>query len=227
MRDSSDLTWRVVGSRKTSHVGALPNGASASDAPQVPQFLVDQVKRLVRVHAVATVSHCLVNHYERGRHLAPPPAWPDRAARAGAGIHEHLDGPLYEPRVAVLSLGGDCVMEFLSRDKQRVVASLALRANSLLVFSGTFYTDLPHRIVARDADLIAAHCLNRAAADVAVGDTLTRGDTRISLTFRKAHNKRCWLDTAQHQSDALLFTESARDEARRREAAFVQMISEK
>ena len=57
----------------------------------------------------------------------------------------HKDGPLYAPRVCVLSLGASCVVDFcalVERDERMQlvrVASLVLQPRSLLVFQDNAY----------------------------------------------------------------------------------------
>lgn len=72
-------------------------------------------------------NHVLVNEY-----------------KIGEGIMPHTDGPAYFPLVSILSLGSDSVMEFYKDNK--IVTSVYLPQRSLLLFTGSYYTDMQHAI---------------------------------------------------------------------------------
>ena len=92
------------------------------------------------------------------------------------GIAPHVDGPIYVPIVAILSLASPCVMSFYPRRepyenpmdhyndtfkfdgeiaKQTPVCSLVLEPRSLLVFSHDVYWYHPHGIRAEAADSLS------------------------------------------------------------------------
>lgn len=58
----------------------------------------------------------------------------------------HKDGPLYVPRVAILSLGGNCQLEFRKQISEQPSFSLYLRRRSLLIFTEQLYTEYFHGI---------------------------------------------------------------------------------
>ena len=71
----------------------------------------------------------------------------------GQGIDAHRDGPLYAPRVAILSLCSHCAFEFLRNDAARdAVCSLLLPPRGVLVFSDDAYHELLHTVPAVAAD---------------------------------------------------------------------------
>eukprot|EP00408_Alexandrium_pacificum_P050170 CAMPEP_0171244012 /NCGR_PEP_ID=MMETSP0790-20130122/46606_1 /TAXON_ID=2925 /ORGANISM="Alexandrium catenella, Strain OF101" /LENGTH=266 /DNA_ID=CAMNT_0011711069 /DNA_START=49 /DNA_END=846 /DNA_ORIENTATION=+ len=83
---------------------------------------------------VSAPNHVLVNHYQ-----------------PGDGIMPHTDGPAYEPRAAILSLGSAAVFGFW-RDHAHAASSdppalsLLLPPRSLLLFSGEAYSAHLHGI---------------------------------------------------------------------------------
>mmetsp|Transcript_4857 Transcript_4857/g.14115 ORF Transcript_4857/g.14115 Transcript_4857/m.14115 type:complete len:308 (+) Transcript_4857:100-1023(+) len=85
-------------------------------------------------------NHVLVNHY-----------------RPGEGIMPHTDGPAYEPRAAILSLGSSVVFSFW-RDHAHTASgrppalSLLLPPRSLLFFSGEAYSAHLHGIAEQRFD---------------------------------------------------------------------------
>lgn len=130
------------------------------------------------------------------------------AYRAGQGIHAHLDGPVYYPRAAIISLGSHCVFDFYPKcaqeEGQRSFAwdhdlevpampklppgtkpkmSILLEPGSLLIISGQAFIDHPHGIQAVEEDEIGPQLKNAKDVGLAPGDTLRRG-RRLSLTIR-------------------------------------------
>jgi alkylated DNA repair protein alkB family protein 6 len=104
----------------------------------------------------------------------------------GDGIAPHCDGPIYVPRVAIVSLQSSCVMSFYPRRepydqpmehyndtfrfdgeiaKQTPLMSLVLEPGSLLVFEADAYTHHPHGISDREVDsldpLVSGEVVNR------------------------------------------------------------------
>ncbi|KNH06941.1 hypothetical protein XU18_2299 [Perkinsela sp. CCAP 1560/4] len=89
------------------------------------------------------------------------------------GIGPHVDGPIYVPVVAILSLASSCVMSFYPRrepyenpmdhyndtfkfdgeiSKQKPICSIVLEPRSLIVFSHDIYWYHPHGIRAESVD---------------------------------------------------------------------------
>jgi len=126
----------------------------------------------------------------------------------GQGIHPHLDGPVYFPRAAIISLGSHCVIDFYPKcaveEEQRSFAwdgehevpampamppgtkpvmSILLEPGSLLIFSGDAFVHHPHGIQAVEEDEIGSQVKNAKDVGLTVGDTLRRG-RRTSLTIR-------------------------------------------
>ncbi|OLQ11640.1 Alpha-ketoglutarate-dependent dioxygenase alkB-like 6 [Symbiodinium microadriaticum] len=129
------------------------------------------------------------------------------AYKPGQGILPHLDGPVYFPRAAIISLGSHCIFDFYprfeeehprgftwDRDKEvpsspelpagtRPQLSLLLEPGSLLVFSGDAFVRHRHGIKAVEEDEISKEVKNAKDIGLSVGDSLRRG-RRVSLTIR-------------------------------------------
>jgi len=126
----------------------------------------------------------------------------------GQGIHPHLDGPVYFPRAAIVSLGSHCVFDFYPRqevdeDKQgfswdrdtevpaapelppgtRPKLSILLEPGSLLVFSGDAFVHHRHGIAPVEEDEITSQVRNAKDIGLSEGDSLRRR-RRVSLTIR-------------------------------------------
>jgi alkylated DNA repair protein alkB family protein 6 len=105
----------------------------------------------------------------------------------------HEDGPSYHPTTATVSLGSYTVLEVYMKNEngEREPTStwrLLQEPRSLLVTTGTMYTDTLHGIseLETDAKLDPGHIANWNL----IGNTIPymssncKRDTRISLTFR-------------------------------------------
>ena len=139
------------------------------------------------------LNHVLVNAYEPGR-----------------GIMPHEDGPLYDPAVAIVSLGASATMRFTPRRRDDADADAAdggggrasdaaaafgvwLPPRSLLVFTGAAYTEYLHGIEDVAEDVVDESVANRDAAAKAVGGgggadgplVIPRERARVSLTCRR------------------------------------------
>ena len=136
----------------------------------------------------------------------------------GQGIEAHKDGPLYEPRVAVLSLGSTATLQFLPTTQEDGAGapfdSLLLPPRGLLLFAGDeayarrlhsiqrltsddlalpglVRLDLPRTPETAAAAAAATAAAATAAAEMAGGPEgrfLPRG-RRLSLTLRRVRYK--------------------------------------
>ncbi|KAJ1609075.1 alpha-ketoglutarate-dependent dioxygenase AlkB [Cryptosporidium canis] len=131
-------------------------------------------------------NHVLINQYEQCM-----------------GILPHKDGPLYYPRVAIISLESDTLFDFWSpstdvQENKRPLFSLIVPRLSLLVFQDSCYTQLLHGIASRIPTLTCLTNPKRRNQDnlkeynvlnlgdfpqLSANSTLRRG-FRTSLTFR-------------------------------------------
>lgn len=163
----------------------------AEALPQWLHFLIARICSLPIFEFSQPPNHVLINRYS-----------------ADQGILHHVDGPLYHPCVAIISLGSPCLITFrprLNADQIGIQASsdvfsLCLRPRSLLIFKDSLYTDYMHGIAsgvleevvegpaecqaaigAGDGSLLA--CVNRDLARANKGEVLIRG-LRTSLTIR-------------------------------------------
>lgn len=200
--------WALLPKRRLLNLGGVPHpsGAWAEPLPQpIAACVAAKLAALGAFPSEAPADQVLLNEYARG-----------------AGIGAHQDGPLYLPRAAIVSLGGDAVLRF-SRDKKgaAAVASVVLRAGSLVVFEGEAYEELVHSIADAEADVVGPEALNAALAGCAVGDALRRPPRRLSLTLRRlAHVARRFgaFEVAEAEVEA---------ERKRRTAWWLASISEK
>jgi len=124
--------------------------------------------------------------------------------RPGQGIHPHCDGPVYYPKVAILSLGSPCIMSFYQQTGtedcmkwdpendvpgghargSRPQVNVLLEPRSLLVFSHDAFWHHRHGIAAVSAEGVE-DCCNLEAADGKwrEGHKVER-KRRVSLTMR-------------------------------------------
>lgn len=191
------VEFEIMNTRDTQEFGAnercaCGKGLLREPLPQWQTTLVTALHNLGIFHPVLyPANNVRINRY------AP-----------GQGIHPHMDGPLYFPRCAMISLGSACVFDFYPRlgvdenfkgfawDLEKEVPkgpdmppdakpafSVILQPGSLLVFSGDAYIKHRHGIVASDGDEIGPHVRNAKDLGLSNGDVLKR-ERRISLTFR-------------------------------------------
>ena len=131
----------------------------------LPFFNLDDEKR---------VNHVLINQYD-----------------AEGSIAFHTDGPSYLDRVCILSLGGPVILSFRERLKTSEIGikedkgdvfQVKMEPRSLLLFSGTVYSDMLHGIDPQ-TEVVDSKCLNRHL--VPDPKQNVKGE-RISLTLRHA-----------------------------------------
>ena len=116
--------WTQLRGRRLQNLGGQPRPPPEGFAPEpLPGWVGAVCDALVRAGVFppdAPPNHVLLNEY-----------------RAGEGIAPHRDGPLYAPRVAIVSLGAACTFDFVSDDAARKLrASLLLPPRGVLVFAG-------------------------------------------------------------------------------------------
>ena len=75
----------------------------------------------------------------------------------------------------------------------KIVASVVLRPNSLVVFAGEAYTDLKHGIKSldeqtRSSEVVPTTVINAGFSKSSLGHEITRGPRRLSLTLRRLVN---------------------------------------
>lgn len=159
LNESPTLQWtRVARSRDVTMLGGVPL-VDGMLPVALPTELAPILQRLVGVWGDAVnANHVLVNRYD-----------------PGSGILAHTDGPLYAPRVAVLSLGADATMDFgrhvddAESGGRRVLTrdlSVTLPANSLCVFEERLYTEFLHSI--RETPPPSEHTAKRISLTIRV-----------------------------------------------------------
>ena len=76
--------------------------------------------------------------------------------------------------------------EEIGRKQAATVHSVVMQPRSLLVFSGSVYSDLLHGVQAGGEDVIDHTTLNADGAGLKIGDVVER-QPRVSLTLRHFH----------------------------------------
>jgi alkylated DNA repair protein alkB family protein 6 len=206
----NDRRWTSGdGGRRVGNWGGRPSDADVSEPlPVWATAVVDALfarrvfesrsapddKNPKRAATETRPNHVLVNEY-----LAP------------AGITPHNDGDVYAPKVAILTLEGDALIDFWENDGSPTResdpreddeeddaeakeedglrkpspsprAQVALRRRSLLVYEGEAYS-LRHGIRRGFVDTITRACVNAKRARVNAGETVPRGERRVSVVF--------------------------------------------
>lgn len=200
-----DTKFRSVVGRNVAVLGGFPVLGSPMNKLDLPFWMSPILMRLQLANvfdAEHLPNHCLMNDYE-----------------PGMGLNAHQDGPLYVPRVAILSLSSGCLFEFCSLASDDVVMSCYVPARSLLVFDQDAYLKVRHRVPFSRLDKIEPHCVNADGSELCVGDVFERG-RRVSLTMR------CVKDVNE-RFDPLMMNDADRQDLRVREASFLRSISEK
>ena len=127
--------WTQLRGRKLQQHGGMPGMTSEP----LPEWLGSICNALIEARVFSTAeppNHVLVNEYQPGQ-----------------GIDAHRDGPLYLPRVAIISLGSHCTFQFLTDDfERRPQTSLLLPRRGLLVFEADAYKRLLHTVPALHVD---------------------------------------------------------------------------
>ncbi len=164
--------WRALPRRRLGNYGGVPHpGGLLEEA--LPPWLARLVAKLVArgvFPADAPPNQVLANAY-----VGPT-----------SGIGLHNDGPLFSPRVAIVSLGTPALLRFVpvaagaaSREH-----TLLLRPRSLLLFTGAAYTDFRHGIAPGATCVDAETCRNLSQCPgVAPGDSISApGETFCVMT---------------------------------------------
>jgi len=161
-------------------VGAGAGGQSPLSGPMTCWLdaLIDELMRLGVFSPECRPNNVLVNEYS-----------PEE------GILHHTDGPLYFHRVAVLSLGSDCVLSLrrnlspsqIGQHFAGDVSSVVLRRRSLFVFENSAYSAHKHGIEGAPLQVVGQNgpCANGALANAPDCSEVRREGPRISLTFRQ------------------------------------------
>eukprot|EP00927_Polykrikos_kofoidii_P049978 TRINITY_DN43946_c0_g1_i1.p1 TRINITY_DN43946_c0_g1~~TRINITY_DN43946_c0_g1_i1.p1 ORF type:complete len:338 (-),score=47.24 TRINITY_DN43946_c0_g1_i1:19-1032(-) len=195
---TSESRWIQLTQRRLQTWGGTPHPSG-----MVPQALPLFLTGLMNGISVAAPSlfpeppdHVLLNEYTDEQGIAP-----------------HMDGPMYQQTVAVLSLVGPAMFELeLNGDRQTVM----LMPRSLICFTGDAYLKWRHSIPTRKDDTIDDACVNRDLAGVALGATIPRASRRVSITMRRVAVPKLEED----------FTEAGREESQRRTAWFRSSVNE-
>jgi alkylated DNA repair protein alkB family protein 6 len=139
------FSWHQLKKRRLQNWGGTPQATGMIEEP-LPLWTKLVAKRLKNANIFhKKPNHALVNEYEGDQ-----------------GIMHHKDGPIYFPRVAILSLNGSAILSFkkqLSLDPEEEVFLLP---RSLLIFEELAYTTYFHGIDQLLNDTISLKTVNRS-----------------------------------------------------------------
>lgn len=132
----------------------------------LPDFLSFLCDRLSDQHFLPKrANHALINEYD-----------------GNEGISAHKDGPLYFPRVIILSIGGTTSITFKDRLRDPTThSSLLLQRRSLFVFTKDAYEKYFHEIPVQHCDNVDEHFINCSPQDMGQAFLRTK---RVSITLR-------------------------------------------
>lgn len=125
------------------------------------------------------------------------------AYNPGQGIHPHCDGPVYYPKVAILSMASPCIFSFYPRTGSedcmkwdarynvpgghqfgsKPLVSVLLEPRSLLVFGRDAFWHHRHGIEATATEQVTPQVCNLSNTSRRPGDVIRRS-RRVSLTMR-------------------------------------------
>ncbi|KAL7066697.1 hypothetical protein ACR3K2_28510 [Cryptosporidium serpentis] len=170
--------------RKTQVWGGDVTQDGIINKEELPEWIELLIKSLVDTHLFdnsTRPNHILINQYDIDR-----------------GILPHKDGPLYYPKVAILSLGSDVVFDFweplttsklsimnnkpMELSSKNCLFSVFIPRRSLLVFTDKCYTDLLHGIQDSCEDVLDND--NIYGIDKELKGKIIKRYFRTSLTFR-------------------------------------------
>ena len=164
--DSVDDQWKSLRRRRLQQWGGTPLPEGMQQQP-LPPYLATVVAQLVHDKAFGlaeTPNHVLINEYNPGQ-----------------GIMPHRDGPLYHPRVAIISLGGTVVMDLTPPMGDGDPLQVVLRPGSLLIFEDDIYQTWMHGIAETGDDMVGERAINAHLAGCKPGDVLQREHRRYEV----------------------------------------------
>lgn len=191
--DSDPYSWERMGTRSSQEWGAgdrcsCGRGLLRTPLPLWQQRLADALHHLgVFDGALYPMNSVRINGYDSGQ-----------------GIFPHCDGPVYYPKVAILSMGAPCILSFWPRsgtedcmqwDKDhdvpaghrqgdQALESYLLEPRSLLLFGQDAFWHHRHGIEAVTADKVTDRVVNLdSVTSYQRGDEIPRV-RRVSLTMR-------------------------------------------
>ena len=158
---SSKSKWEHLIDRETQQYGGMLTKSGMLLKTAFPPWLARIAQKIsseADIFRDSLPNHVLVNRYQVDGAIAP-----------------HSDGPCYEPRVAILSLGSPAIMTFRKHAGSKPFASVLLRPRSLLLFKDRAYKEALHAIEGPDTTDAIVNSSNNSI----------RTGIRISLTFRR------------------------------------------
>ncbi|KAF8999873.1 hypothetical protein BDQ17DRAFT_1400671 [Cyathus striatus] len=159
--ESPRQRWKILSNRRLQLWGGELTNKGVLVVDLLPPFVriyPDIISRLRATGIFKSSPHGEPNHIIMNEYLP------------GQGIMPHEDGPRYHPVVATISLGSHCVFNYYrykgydldSGEEGRSIdtepaLSILLEPRSLVISSGTMYTEHLHGIDEREEDFIEAN----------------------------------------------------------------------
>ena len=202
----SDPAWSDLGQRRLLNCGGVPHPSGMIEE-EMPAWFDPLQQKLTETGAFPDgqpPNQALLNEYTSTAESDGGGGIGGACAGSG-GIAPHNDGPIFEARVAIVSLGTPAVLHFWPVPKNdagvsvgsgwRAISgdvepacSVLLQPRSLLVFSAEAYTHMLHGIRPASTDVLGPTVCNlgmcHSPAGLAVGEVIERG-RRLSLTVRR------------------------------------------
>ncbi|XP_065882434.1 alpha-ketoglutarate-dependent dioxygenase alkB homolog 6-like [Dysidea avara] len=171
--------WTQLSNRRLQNWGGVPHpkGMLQEALPEWLEKCIGKIMLLGLFDDQHVPNHVLINEYLPGQ-----------------GIMPHLDGPMYYPTVATISLGSAIIMDFYrpvepttsSSLESRYLTSLILEPYSLLVLKEDMYNTYLHGIAERTEDIVDCSkvCNMDQLSHSSPFPTNIKRTTRVSLTIR-------------------------------------------
>jgi len=156
--------WTQLKNRRLQNWGGVPH-PNGMIAEKIPDWLN---KFVTKVNNVGMFGDKLANHVLLNEYLP------------GQGIMAHLDGPMFHPVIATLSLGSHTVENFYMDNGREVACSILLEPRSLLILKDDLYHKYLHGIEEIAEDSLNEDVINFDDS----GDVVRPRKTRTSLTIR-------------------------------------------
>ena len=186
--EAPENSWTKLKRRRLQCWGGKQSNQNAKfNKEAMPEWCNQLCKKMVTDGKVFDLkfepNHILVNEY-----------------KINEGIMAHKDGPMYHPKVAIISLKSTVCLNFylkppsideIESNKHLPIAQLILEPRSCVIFSDKLYTDAFHMIHENEQETVHLSCINmdklllkkhqNLKPEVSV---LKRNATRVSLTLR-------------------------------------------
>uniref|UniRef100_A0A6B2LFU1 Fe2OG dioxygenase domain-containing protein n=1 Tax=Arcella intermedia TaxID=1963864 RepID=A0A6B2LFU1_9EUKA len=161
---SDSTAWHQLKKRRLQNWGGNPKAGGMVQEP-LPEWLTLVSKRLFSSSFFPSPpNHGLINEYD-----------------GNEGIMPHKDGPIYYPKVAIITLNGSAMLSFRKTLQDEIESEVLLEPCSLIIFQEEAYENYFHGIADTFVDTISEKTVNvpHLEKGLQVQRTL-----RISITMR-------------------------------------------